>query len=144
MNTTDETAESIAAAIDAHGESDCLLVAKFCVKDGWVNGSANKGVENKRITYIFGNEETFSRILSRAKSHSGSVAPKDSRPPRPSAAYAWTGSAWKFDPALAEDARGTARGTIAATTDASDSKTRPGASSTPTQVNLETLIAGIG
>jgi hypothetical protein len=61
----DEDAYTISGAIDAHGEADCLLVAKHAPEDGMVSGRDDKNsVKHPSIRYIFGNEETFSRILS--------------------------------------------------------------------------------
>jgi hypothetical protein len=63
---TDATA--LAGAIDAHGLSDCLLVASNASTDPWVSGKADdRGTKHDSVAYIFGKEETFSRILTAAK-----------------------------------------------------------------------------
>jgi hypothetical protein len=62
-----DDAYMLAGAIEAHGMNDCLLVAKYATKDGMVNGTKDdKGSKHESIRYIFGNEETFSRILAMA------------------------------------------------------------------------------
>lgn len=62
-----DDAYMLAGAIEAHGINDCLLVAKYATKDGMVNGTKDdKGSKHESIRYIFGNEETFSRILAMA------------------------------------------------------------------------------
>jgi hypothetical protein len=60
-------------AIDAHGESECLLVAEACMRDRMVNGEADeRGLDHRSIGYVFGNETAFARILKAAQ---------DSKPP---------------------------------------------------------------
>jgi hypothetical protein len=67
-HSTGDDAYALAEAIDAHGLPDCLLVAREAPKDGMVNGQLDdKSVKHESIRYIFGNEETFSRILAAAK-----------------------------------------------------------------------------
>jgi hypothetical protein len=66
-HATGDDAYALAEAIDAHGLPDCLLVAVEAPKDGWVNGQLDdKKAKHESIRYIFGNEETFSRILAAA------------------------------------------------------------------------------
>ena len=63
---TDATA--LAGAIDAHGLDDCLLVASSASSDPWVSGRADDHkTRHDSVAYIFGKEETFSRILTAAK-----------------------------------------------------------------------------
>lgn len=58
----------LADAIDAHGMANCLMVAKYAPLDGMVNGTADKNKQrHPTIAYIFGNENTFSRILTDAQ-----------------------------------------------------------------------------
>jgi hypothetical protein len=61
-------AEILAESLDAHGPEDCELVVQFAPEDPMVNG---RGDENKQkhesIPYIFGNQQTFARILRAAK-----------------------------------------------------------------------------
>lgn len=58
----------LADAIDVHGMANCLLVAKYAPLDGMVNGTADKNKQrHPTIAYIFGNENTFSRILTDAQ-----------------------------------------------------------------------------
>jgi hypothetical protein len=55
-------------SIKAHGLSDCLLVAKYAPSDGMVNGTLDEQkVGHPTIKYIFGNEDTFCRILANAR-----------------------------------------------------------------------------
>jgi hypothetical protein len=74
LKSTGDDAYTIADAIASYGVLDCLLVAKNASADGWVNGKLDKaGAKHVSIRYIFGNEETFSRILAAAKT---AAAPK--------------------------------------------------------------------
>lgn len=67
-HATGDDAYALAEAIDAHGLPDCLFVACEAPKDGMVNGQLDeKSMKHESIRYIFGNEETFSRILAAAK-----------------------------------------------------------------------------
>ena len=67
-HATGDDAYALAEAIDVHGMPDCLLVASEAPRDGMVNGTKDdKGNKHESIRYIFGNEETFSRILAAAK-----------------------------------------------------------------------------
>jgi hypothetical protein len=60
----DDDAYDIAAAIDAHSETEALLVAKHAKFDGMVTGRDDeKRAKHESIRYIFGNENTFARIL---------------------------------------------------------------------------------
>lgn len=61
-------AEILAARIDASGLADCLLVCRFAPNDGKVSGRTDEHKDpHESIRYIFGNDETFSRILRDAK-----------------------------------------------------------------------------
>jgi len=58
----------LADAIDSHGLQSALLVAKYSPLDGMVSGAADPiKTKHQTIGYIFGNEGTFSRILTEAK-----------------------------------------------------------------------------
>jgi hypothetical protein len=58
----------LADCIDAHGLEDCKLVARCAPSDGMVSGRDDeKKKPHESIRYIFGNEETFSRILRDAR-----------------------------------------------------------------------------
>jgi len=64
----DLDAKTIAEAIGTHGEETCLLVVKHAPDDGMVSGrDDDKRVKHFKIGYIFGNEDTFARILKRAR-----------------------------------------------------------------------------
>jgi hypothetical protein len=68
LKSTGDDAYTLADAIASYGIQDCLLAAKHASADGWVNGKLDKnGAKHVSIRYIFGNEETFSRILASAK-----------------------------------------------------------------------------
>jgi hypothetical protein len=68
-HATGDDAYALAEAIDSHSLPDCLLVATEAPRDGMVNGQLDKAkAKHESIRYIFGNEETFSRILASAKS----------------------------------------------------------------------------
>ncbi len=63
----DLEATILAEAIDAHGQADCWLVADTCMRDRMVNGEIDDhGEKHLSIRYIFGNEQTFARILEAA------------------------------------------------------------------------------
>jgi len=65
---TDIDATLLAEALDLHGEADCVLVADACMRDRMVNGEADeRGEKHRSIRYIFGNEQTFARILEAAQ-----------------------------------------------------------------------------
>ena len=77
----DIDAKIIAEAIDLHGEESALLVADFAPNDDWVSGKADdKGTKHHKVSYIFGNEDTFSRIYAAAtkakKSETRTIAEK--------------------------------------------------------------------
>jgi hypothetical protein len=60
--------EPMAIAIDAYGIEDCLLVAAHCMRDGMVNGELDDHKKrHDTARYIFGNQETFTRILTEAR-----------------------------------------------------------------------------
>lgn len=62
-----EDAFYLADAIEDYGIAACLLVAKYAPQDGMVNGSTDRQKEkHNTIRYIFGNPDTFSRILTNA------------------------------------------------------------------------------
>jgi hypothetical protein len=64
----DVDAKILAECIEAHGLADCLLVAKHASDDGMVSGRDDeRKVPHPKISYIFGNEDTFSRILAAAR-----------------------------------------------------------------------------
>ncbi len=64
----DDDAYEMAKAIDTHCEADALLVAKHAPHDDWVSGRADDSkAKHESIKYIFGNENTFSRILRDGK-----------------------------------------------------------------------------
>lgn len=68
LHGTGDDAYDLAAAIKHYGLPDCLLVAAESPRDGMVNGTKDdKGSKHESIHYIFGKEETFSRILAAAK-----------------------------------------------------------------------------
>lgn len=63
-----DDAKILADCIDAHGLADCKLVAKHAPNDGMVSGRVDEHKQtHESIKYIFGTEETFSRILRDAK-----------------------------------------------------------------------------
>lgn len=63
-----DDAKILADCIDAHGLDDCKLVAKHAPSDGMVSGRTDEHKQpHESIRYIFGTEETFSRILRDAK-----------------------------------------------------------------------------
>jgi hypothetical protein len=67
-----DDANHLLDAIKAHGLDDCLLVANHAPRDGMVNGTLDdKKAKHTSIRYIFGNEDTFSRILTEAKKKTG-------------------------------------------------------------------------
>jgi hypothetical protein len=64
----DLDATLLAESLDLHGEADCLLVAQACMRDRMVNGEADdRGEKHTSIRYIFGNEQTFARVLKLAR-----------------------------------------------------------------------------
>jgi hypothetical protein len=64
----DLQAKVIAEAIDAHGEEACSLVARHAPNDGMVSGRTDeRKQEHHSVSYIFGNEQTFQRILRDAR-----------------------------------------------------------------------------
>lgn len=68
VGSNHENAELLADAIDAYGIADCLLVARNAKHDGMVSGRTDEqGNKHESIRYIFGNNETFSRILRDGK-----------------------------------------------------------------------------
>jgi hypothetical protein len=67
-----DDAKILADCIDAHGLPDCKLVAKHAPSDGMVSGRLDeKKQPHESIRYIFGTEETFSRVLRDAKKQEG-------------------------------------------------------------------------
>lgn len=67
--------EHIARAIDSYGLESCLLVARSCMADDWVNGKLDdKGAKHITTAYIFGKLETFERILTAAKKSADQAA----------------------------------------------------------------------
>lgn len=68
----DEDAVAIASAIDSHTVEDCLLVARYAPEDDMVSGRIDeRKAKHESIRYIFGKEETFSRILRLAHQREG-------------------------------------------------------------------------
>jgi hypothetical protein len=64
----DLDAETLAEALDAHGESDCNVVCDHANNDRMVNGTGDeRGLKHDSIKYIFGNPQTFARILREAQ-----------------------------------------------------------------------------
>lgn len=64
----DLEATTLADAIDLHGLADCLAILRVAMQDGMVNGSADeKRQKHDSIRYLFGNEQTFSRLLMAAQ-----------------------------------------------------------------------------
>ena len=64
----DLDAETLAEAIDAHGEAVCLLVCEHAPNDRMVNGTGDeRGLKHDSIKYIFGNTQAFARILREAQ-----------------------------------------------------------------------------
>jgi hypothetical protein len=58
------TAQDLATAIDAHGLEMCIKVCREAVNDGMVSGRDDeRHVKHTSASYIFGNENTFNRIL---------------------------------------------------------------------------------
>jgi hypothetical protein len=70
-NAADQNAVYIAEAIDTHGEQACMSVLRFARQDAWVSGKADKGNKHEKISYIFGNPDTFARILRVATEREG-------------------------------------------------------------------------
>jgi hypothetical protein len=63
-----DDAKILADCIDAHGLTDCKLVAKHAPNDGMVSGREDESKQkHESIRYIFGKEDAFSRILRDAK-----------------------------------------------------------------------------
>lgn len=72
-NTAD--ADILAAVIDSCGMADCLLVARHAKHDGMVSGRTDEQkAPHESIKYIFGNSETFSRILRDARKREAAKA----------------------------------------------------------------------
>lgn len=66
--TTDLDAETLAEAIDLHGMPECMAVLTVAMADGKVNGTTDEHKEkHDSIRYIFGNEQTFARLLQAAQ-----------------------------------------------------------------------------
>lgn len=71
-NSSDSNALILAEALDQHGEQACMLVLKHARSDGMVNGKADeKQQKHEKIAYIFGNADTFARILRDANEREG-------------------------------------------------------------------------
>jgi hypothetical protein len=69
-------AETLAEALDEHGEAACRAVADECMSDRMVTGEADeKGMPHKSVKYVFGNATAFARILAAAR--------KNTRPKKP-------------------------------------------------------------
>ena len=67
-------ADEISDRLKTFGLDSCLLVARHCMQDGMVNGSADEKREHKTVGYIFGNVDAFERILTAAqKAHDPQV-----------------------------------------------------------------------
>jgi hypothetical protein len=61
---TDLNYEHMARAIDAKGLPRCLALLAVAKQDGMVNGTADeKRVPHEKIAYLFGNPDTFARLL---------------------------------------------------------------------------------
>lgn len=72
LTVGDVRADQIAERIDAHSEAACLLVVKYAPQDGMVNGKADeRGHKHETVKYIFGNADTFDRILRFANEREG-------------------------------------------------------------------------
>jgi hypothetical protein len=74
----DSAAKAIALAIDTDGLENCLIVAGYCMHDGMVNGkSDDRKLRHDSAEYVFGNKNTFHRILAAALAAGrGAEAPK--------------------------------------------------------------------
>ena len=71
-NANDVNAIAIAECIDSHGEQACMLVLRNAKHDGMVSGKADdKGAKHEKVSYIFGNPDTFARILRDANEREG-------------------------------------------------------------------------
>lgn len=70
-NTDD--AQTLADRIDASGLSDCLVMVRYAPEDDKVAGRTDsKGEKHESIRYLFGNNETFSRLLRDAHKRAAS------------------------------------------------------------------------
>lgn len=66
---TDYDAVTLAEAIDLHGLPLCRTALSVAMADSMVNGDADdKGKPHKSIGYIFGNGQTFARLVQAAES----------------------------------------------------------------------------
>jgi hypothetical protein len=73
--STDVNALHLSDAIDAHGLAACLLVLRYAPEDGMVSGKADeRGQKHEKISYVFGNPDTFARILRAAESREGKAS----------------------------------------------------------------------
>jgi len=65
-------ADTLATALDAHGDEHCALVADNAMQDPMVTGKVDeRGTHHKTIRYVFGNQDTFARILQGALDRAG-------------------------------------------------------------------------
>ena len=77
--STDVNALHLSDAIDAHGLEACLLVLRYATEDGMVSGKTDeRNQKHEKISYIFGNPDTFARILRAAEEREGKSARKRS------------------------------------------------------------------
>jgi hypothetical protein len=64
----DPEALIVATAIDVHSEAECMLVLAHAPADGMVSGRDDqRKTKHESLGYIFGNEQTFARILRAAQ-----------------------------------------------------------------------------
>lgn len=64
----DPEALLVATAIDVHSEAECMLVLAYAPSDGMVSGRDDqRKTKHESLGYIFGNEQTFARILRAAQ-----------------------------------------------------------------------------
>jgi len=74
---SDLDATTIAEAIDLYGLDSCLSVANAAPRDGMVSGkSDDKRQKHDTIRYIFGNNDSFNRILEAANRPTGELGLK--------------------------------------------------------------------
>jgi len=64
----DPEALIVATAIDVHSEAECMLVLAYAPSDAMVSGRDDpRKSKHESLGYIFGNEQTFARILRAAQ-----------------------------------------------------------------------------
>lgn len=76
----DEGAKAIATAIDVDGFENTMIVARSCMRDGMVNGTADeKRQKHDSAEYVFGKKHVFHRILKAALESGRGATPAKKR-----------------------------------------------------------------